>query len=381
MIDELAVVRAHARHVPVPGRVRLADRLRACRPEGSVLIETCHRVELYAPRACLEDFIRAEPMAGVELEVGGAVARHAIRVAVGRDSAVVAEDQVLHQLRKGVQDARRRGPLTPGLDRLFDLALRAGRQARSWLPARRPSLADVALDEAMGRGPSRDGPVLVVGAGAMGTLAARAVVAADRPLVLANRTPQRATRLAAELGGTMTGLDPGASELRRFAGVIVALAGPWLLAEASRTALADHGAWIVDLSAPPAVADDVARRLGRRFVSIDDLAHGHDRSRPAALLARLDALVEETVDAYLDWTVRERQREAASVLADRATEARSVELTALFHRIPTLDPVTRAEVERMAERLSDRLLRRPLECLQQDDDGRHDRAARELFGL
>ena len=99
MIDELAVVRAHARHVPVPGRVRLADRLRACRPEGSVLIETCHRVELYAPRACLEDFIRAEPMAGVELEVGGAVARHAIRVAVGRDSAVVAEDQVLHQLR------------------------------------------------------------------------------------------------------------------------------------------------------------------------------------------------------------------------------------------------------------------------------------------
>ena len=233
----------------------------------------------------------------------------------------------------------------------------------------------------MGRGPSRDGPVLVVGAGAMGTLAARAVVAADRPLVLANRTPQRATRLAAELGGTMTGLDPGASELRRFAGVIVALAGPWLLAEASRTALADHGAWIVDLSAPPAVADDVARRLGRRFVSIDDLAHGHDRSRPAALLARLDALVEETVDAYLDWTVRERQREAASVLADRATEARSVELTALFHRIPTLDPVTRAEVERMAERLSDRLLRRPLECLQQDDDGRHDRAARELFGL
>jgi glutamyl-tRNA reductase len=381
MIDELGALLAHARHVPVPARVRLAERLRNCRPEGSVLIETCHRVELYAPRAWLEDLIRAEPMAGVGLEVGGAVARHAIRVAVGRDSAVVAEDQVLHQLRRGVQDARRRGPLTPGLDRLFDLALHAGRQARSWLPARRPSLADVALEEAMGRGPSRDGPVLVVGAGAMGTLAARAVVAADRPLVLANRTPQRASRLASELGGAMTGLDPGAAELGGFAGVMVALSGPWVLADASRAALADHGAWIVDLSTPPAVADDLVGRLGRRFISIDDLAHGHDRSRPAALLVRLDALVEETADAYLEWTVRERQREAASVLADRATEARSVELTALFHRIPTLDPATRAEVERMAERLSDRLLRRPLECLQQDDDGRHDRAARELFGL
>jgi glutamyl-tRNA reductase len=264
---------------------------------------------------------------------------------------------------------------------LFDLALRSGRRARSWLPARRPSLADVALEEAMARARMRPGPILVVGAGAMGTLAARAVVAAGRPLVLANRTPQRATRLAAELGGTMTSLDPGATELLGFAGVMVALSGSWLLAEASRGALADGGAWIVDLSAPPAVADDVVLRLGRRFISIDDLAHGDDRTRPAALLARLDTLVEETLDAYLDWTVRERQRHAASVLADRATEARSAELAALWRRMPMLDPAARAEVERMAERLSDRLLRRPLERLQQDDDGRHDRAVRELFGL
>jgi glutamyl-tRNA reductase len=381
MSEQLAVLLAHARQVPVPARVRLAEQLRARRPEGSVLIETCHRVELYAPCACVEELVRAVAIAGVSVEVGVDAARHAIRVAVGRDSAVVAEDQVLHQLRTGVQEARRRGPLTPGLDRLFDLALRSGRQARSWLPAKRQSLADVALEEAMSRGPVRHGPILVVGAGAMGTLAARAVVRAGRPLVLANRTPQRATRLAAELGGTMTSLDPGAAELRGFTGVMVALSGPWPLAEASRAALADGGVWIVDLSAPPAVSDNLAGRLGRRFISIDDLAHGDDRCRPVALLSRLDALVEETVEAYLDWTVRERQREAASVLADHATEARLVELAALWHRMPTLDPAARAEVERMAERLSDRLLRRPLERLQEDDDGRHDRAARELFGL
>lgn len=381
MIDDLAVLTAHARHVPVPARVMLAERLRAHRPEGSVLIETCHRVELYAAHACIHDLIRTESMPGVEVEVGEEVARHAIRVAVGRDSAVVAEDQILHQLRKGVHDARRIWPLSPGLDRMFDLALRTGRRARSWLPARRPSLADVAFDAAMERGLAREGPVLVVGAGTMGALAARAVVNAGRQLVLANRTPQRATRLATELGGTMTSLDPGAAELRRFGGVMVALSGPWPLTEASQSALADHGAWIVDLSAPPAVAAELTARLGRRFVSIDDLAHATNRCVQPALLARLDALVEESVDAYLDWTVRERQREAASVLADHATEARSVELAALFHRIPALDPATRAEVERMAERLSDRLLRRPLECLQHDDDGRHDRAARELFGL
>jgi glutamyl-tRNA reductase len=381
MSHDIGVLRAHARHVPVPERVRLAELLRRGRPDGSVLLETCHRVELYAPCACVEELMLGESVPGVRFEVGKEAARHAIRVAVGRDSAVVAEDQVLHQLRNGVQEARRRGPLSPGLDRLFDLALHAGRQARSWLPARRPSLADVALEEAMSRVARHDGPVLVVGAGAMGTLAARAVVAAGRTLVLTNRTPQRAARLATQLGGRITDLDPGASELRSYSGVMVALSGPWILGDASQAALAESDAWIVDLSAPTAVGADLVRGLGRRFISIDDLAQEDDRCRPAALLTRLDDLVEETLDAFLDWSVRERQRAAASVLADRATEARTAELAVLWHRMPSLDPETRAEVARMAERLSDRLLRQPLERLHQDDDGRHDRAARELFGL
>ncbi len=381
MTDEFAVLLAHARHVPLAERVRVAARLRSVRPAGSVLLETCHRVELYGPAATLREIAGSEPIRAVTVETGVDAARHAIRVAVGRDSAVVAEDQVLHQLRSSVQEARRRGPLAPGLDRIFDLALGAGRRARSWLPARRPSLADVAIEEATSRGSSRPGPVLVVGAGEMGALAAQAVVSTGRPLVLASRTAQRAARLAADTGGTVIDMDPGAAALHGFAGAVVALSGPWKLGEASCRALADGGAWVVDLSAPPSVPDELVRLLGSRFVSIDDLAHHDDRTRPAALLARLDVLVEDTLDAYRAWTVCERQREAARALADRASEARSVELAALWRRIPTLGPAERAEVERMAERLSEQLLRRPLERLQHDEDGRHDRAARELFGL
>ena len=77
--------------------------------------------------------------------VGEAAIRHAIAVAVGRDSVVVGEDQILHQLRTSVDNARGDGGLQPVLERLFALGLRAGRRARSWRVGPGRSLADIAV--------------------------------------------------------------------------------------------------------------------------------------------------------------------------------------------------------------------------------------------
>jgi hypothetical protein len=49
--------------------------------------------------------------------------------------------------------------------------------------------------------------------------------------------------------------------------------------------------------------------------------------------------------------------------------------------VPTLSDEERTEVERMTRHLTERLLATPLDRLGQDVDGRHERAARELFRL
>ena len=397
----LVALVAHARSVPATERATLAEVLRAAAPAGSVVIETCHRIELYASAMMPGDLaatIGDHLPAGARWLDADDAARHAVRLAVGRDSAIVAEDQILHQVRVAVRDARARGGLPVELDRLFDLALRAGRRARSWLPARRPSLADVAIDRVLesrtrrsrrGRAHRRlDGTVLVVGAGEMAGLAAHAAAARGAHVVIANRGSERAAVLAAEVGGSVAPIDPGPEIASTASGVLVALSGPWRPVEATVTAIRASGAFVIDLSAPPALPPELADSLDRRLTTIDDLADdGLDgiggRAEPAAdrLLARLDTLVDETVEAYRAWQRREPDRALARALAERATAARSMELAALWSLVPSLGAHERAAIEQMTERLTERLLRDPLERLHEDDDGERGRAAQELFRL
>jgi glutamyl-tRNA reductase len=388
----LSALVAHARFVPAGDRALLGARLREPAIDGALLVETCHRVELVGrehdvARAAVERGIELRPLAHDE------TVRHVVRLAVGLESAVVGEDQILHQLRGAARDARREGRLDRGLDHLLDLALRAGRQARTWLPAKRPTLADVALDVALGTTPGSEaarperaeqrplaGPVLVVGAGPMGRLLAASARSRGLSVLVASRTASSAERLAAGSGARAVSFDPGPAEAGSVGAVLVALGGRWSIAASTAEALARSQARIVDVSSPEAIEPHLADRLGSRLTSIDDLVSGPGPGE-SALRDRLEALVDSTVAAWEAWTQAEIDRSLASALVDRASDLRAAELDALWQRMPDLDGSIRVEIERMAAQLTGRLLRDPLERLGEDVDGRHGRAAQELFRL
>ena len=371
---------AHAAHVSAGERARLAALLGGQRPPGSVLLQTCHRLELYGGEEQLAGVAPIAAVGGARLLVGAAAERHLVRLAVGLESAVVGEDQLLHQLREAIGGARRAGGLPAELDRLLDFALRAGRRARSWLPRGRGSLAEAALARVLAE--RRDvGDVLVVGAGDMGRRTAAALRGRARRVLVASRTPERARALAGELNVEYAEFDPGAAVLERLAGAVVALGGEWRLGRQSANALIESDSWLIDLSAPPALPASVRAAAAGRLVEIDDLAHASVGEPSPQLRARLDALVVDTVADFAAWRGREHQRAAARALNQRADDARQRELNALWQRLPALDDEARAAVEEMAARLTDRLMRDPLERLQRDEDGRRARAARELFGL
>lgn len=371
---------AHARRVPLADRERFGRRIGDAKTAGGVAVETCHRVEVYT----LDDDrpLAAALPPGGELLVGEVAARHAIAMATGLDSVVIGEDQILHQLRASVTAARRQGRLDPTLDHLFSLALRAGRRARSWRRGPPPSLADAALAAIERRvGSVRGRPVLVVGAGEMARLAARAAIAAEAAVTVASRTREHAAALARSVGAASAGFDPGPA-IAGFAGAIIALRGPWTIAPSTTDALAAAAVAVVDLSVPPALPDGLAARLDGRFVSADDLAS----SEPAPggeerLRSRLTGLVDTTLDEFAAWLSGRGSRRAAASLADRAEARRRAELNELWRRLPGLDPEARAAIEAMSEHLTGRLLREPLERLGRDVDGQAERAARELFAL
>ena len=368
--------------VPGPARERLLRDVEAAADRvGGVVVSTCHRVEFVGGEAAaastaLAALGAAAPPGTIRLD-GTAAARHVVSLAVGLESAVLAEDQVLHQLRAAVGQARRRARLAPELETLLETALRAGRTARSWRPDGGRSLADVALDKAADADVVLErAAVLVVGTGEMGRLVARAARARGARVAMAGRDVDR-TRAAAEaVGATVAPFDPGAA-VGEAAAVVVALRGPWTIAPATVAALRTVPV-VVDLSLPAALADDAKPR---HALGIDDLAPSAGPAGSDALRRRLEGLRDARLADYLDWWDRRSVLAAARSLAGHIERERRDALAALWRRRPDLGAAEQAEIDALTRRLAVRLFREPFERLGRDPDGSRERAARELFGL
>lgn len=358
---------------------RLAD------VDGRLVVATCHRVELYmdGSRPLGSDTELALKRSGMQTLRGRAAASRLIELTVGLHSAVLAEDQLIHQVRSAARRARGAGTLGPDLDRLVDVALRAGRTGRSWRPtegiAAPRSLADAALDR-VGAVPGFPvgGRVLVVGSGAMGDELVRAALVRGLHPTVASRTAAHAQALADRYGRPAWPLDPG-PRLATVDAVIVALSGPWQISTATGASLGGVPV-VVDLSMPPAVPPDARAALGDRLVDIDGLAASREDDGPrASYRVRLNRLASETLDAYLS-SREHRTRSIAGDLAVRIERQRAAAVASYLVQQPDLDPVVQEHLDALTRTVAARLFRVPLERLASDPDGRRRRAAEDLFG-
>lgn len=378
----VVAIAAHARSVPSEAREAFAAAVAALPVDArTIVVHTCHRVEVYvAPgNGPLPDL--PEPPAGSLRLVDADAVRHLVAVACGLDSAVFGEDQVLHQLRTCLAERHLAGPLDPVLDRLFHAALRAGRRAHTWFDGSPRSLADVALDRIAREVGALEGrAILVVGAGRMGRLASFASHRRGARVVVTSRTDERAATLAAEVGGKAVAWRSD-GDLPPLAGVVVALGGTWAPGPLDTAALLAGTAHVVDLSSPPAAVVDLRGELGTRFTSVDDLAATPEFAPHDRLRRRLERLAAEAGGEFCAWL---RGRDAVPLIAAvtaGAEHVRREEMQWLLRRLPDLAAEDRALVEQMSHRLVAALLHAPLAALHADEAGRLERPARDLFGV
>jgi len=240
-------------------------------------------------------------------------------------------------------------------------------------------------------GPLTGRSVLVVGAGSMGALAGATLRRAGvGTVVVANRSPENAARLATSLEGRGVGLDALTEELVA-ADVVVASTGA------------------TGLVVPHAVvAEAVAQRNGRPLVILD-LALPRDveptvRTLPGVTLVDLEALqaalgdigvgtgvedareiVTEEVGAFLAWQKTSRVQPTVVALRSRADQVVAAELARLSSRLPALGAVERAEVEQTVRRVVQTLLHTPTVRVKELTEApaglSYADALRELFGL
>lgn len=258
-----------------------------------ILLNTCHRVELYG--------FGTPPDLDARLKVhaGTSAVRHLIRVAAGLESAIIGEDEVLHQVREAVGNARAGRKLDGRLIRLFETAIAAGRRARAGRTAASGNLAERAVAWLGEQSTLAGHTVLVAGAGRMGSSLAHSAKLAGADVVIASRDANRARRLAHVYGGDGTDLAGGAQLVPKTAGVAVALAGIWHEFQPRDGTLPP----IADISAPTAVPVTVRSRLNGGFLSIDDL-YIHSQPVPGGYIDEAVRIVAAKTDEYTRWLQR-----------------------------------------------------------------------------
>ncbi|HEY7893119.1 MAG TPA: helix-turn-helix domain-containing protein [Solirubrobacteraceae bacterium] len=380
-LPSLTALVAQAPRVPAPAREAFAGELAELQlSEATIVVHTCHRVELYVALDELAERTLPQPPSGSQRFDGIEAARHLIAVACGLDSAVLCENQLLHQLRETLERRRGERPLDPALDRLFQIALQTGRRARSRFGGATRSLADVALERMQEYCGEPEGQrILVVGAGVMGRLAAFAAARRGAEVIITSRTSERALALSREVGASVIPFE-GEDVVPPLAGVIVALGGVWSPGERDARRLVETGAVVVDMSSPSAVPKALQAALGERFVSADDLAAEKGVESEDPLRGQLERLAEQSADTYLRWLRSRNSVPAIQAIGQAADEQRRSELEWLFRRLPDLPAKERSLIEQMSNRLVADILHAPRSALSSDGGGQLAQAARKLFG-
>ncbi len=321
----------------------------------------------------------------------GAVS-HLFHVAAGLDSMVPGESQILGQTREALRLGQEQGSVGPALNVLFQQALRVGKRSHAETDIDRvaPSLVTTALGRAAEHVGALDGKhVLIVGAGSMaGLTAATASRAGAASIVVANRTPERATRLASLYDARAIPL----TALRTYDGPVDVLvsctgaAGVLIEFDAIASRLRnDRPLAVIDLALPRDVDPDVAHIPGVRLIALDNLANELQDAPGGADVEGVRTIVAQELSAFL--TARRSQSVTPTVVALRtmATGVVEAELTRLLSRMPDLDESSRAEVEKTLRRVAEKLLHQPTVRVKElaNDSGAVSYAAAlaELFAL
>ena len=348
----------------------------------AVVLSTCNRLEVYAEITRFHDGVEdvGEALAeatGIALadltphlyvHYEAAAVTHLFAVASGLESMAVGEQQILGQVRAALRAAQDGGSTGRVLGGLLQRALHVGKRAHAETGLDRAgrTLVQAGLERAEAiLGPLTRAHVLVVGAGSMsGLVVATLQRAGVTSLAVANRTQERALRLAAPVGARVLGLGalpaelPAADLVVSCTGAVGHVLGAELVAAAARHRAGRPQVYL-DLALPRDVEPSAADVPGLHVVDLDALGRDLAGSGRVELVEQARGIVTQEVAGYL--TERRAQAVAPTVIAlrARAREVVDAELARLAGRMPDLDPAVRAEVESTVRRVVDKLLHTP----------------------
>jgi glutamyl-tRNA reductase len=375
-----------------------------------VLLQTCNRIELYivsekgekvAKRA--KNFLakragtmEREASKAIEYSVNGDTLRHILRLTSGLESMVIGEDQVLNQVWDAYLEANSAKAAGIVLKHLFMRAMTVGRRVRKQTGINKGAVsigsAAVELAESL-LGKLDQKKILVMGAGEIGTLVAKALARRClKPIFIANRTYARAVKLAENLSGKAIKFDKLKEALVDADVVICSTGAPHylltknLVSKYMKQRQNKNDLVIIDISNPRNVEQATQEVEKVKLYDIDDLqliAEKNKQKRQKSAEKASKLIEKELILLNKDIKILS-VRDIVSSLFSRAEEIRQKELKKALKMLGHVD----AKEKKVIEDLTFILLKRTyvpivenFRLAAKNDDKKLIEIAINLFGL
>ncbi len=344
--------------------------------ECAILL-TCNRFEVYVVGKDVEKhLIDLSKMLGVEdvseILIGDDCLEHILRVASGLESMIVGEDQILGQVKQFYNTCKELRSIGVFLDKVFSKAIQVGKRVRRETNVNKGSVsigsAAVELAERV-LGGLKGKRVLLVGAGEMGTLVAKAIAGKEvEAILIANRTYSKAERLAKEIGGVAVRFDK-LEECLRICDVVISATSaphPVITRDIVERVMKDRyeKLILIDIALPRDVEEDVKEVEGVVVFTIDDLREISEENLKKRLkeAKKAEEIVKEELENLKMQLKDLKARIAIASMYKSAEKVKGEEIRELYNKLVAKYNVDESVIELLeafANSLIKKFLRKP----------------------
>ncbi|MDK2824090.1 MAG: glutamyl-tRNA reductase [Clostridia bacterium] len=378
--------------------------------EGIVILSTCNRTEFYiatkdvklgkkslinfvanygnCPVPTLERFIYLK-------ECRNAV-HHLFRVASGLDSMILGETQILGQVQDAYEYALEYKLSNNVLNTLFQNAISVGKRVRTETQIDRHavSVSSAAVELAKQIFGNLNGCcVLILGAGETSELTARHLVANGvSTVIVANRTFERACKLAQEFGGNAIRLDDFPEHLITADIIISCTAAPKYIVEAKDLLPVlekrkGRHILFIDIAVPRDINPDVLQLDNVSLYDVDDLQNvvqqNIEERKKEAVKAEL--IINDELNKFFKWLDSLFVIPTIVALKEKGNYIKKKELERTLRKLNYLSEKEKRIIESLANGIINQLLHNPISNLKEYAHGQkgavYAEAIQKLFDL
>jgi glutamyl-tRNA reductase len=369
------------------------------------ILSTCNRTEIYA--ASESDVLAIQQWLVAHTAIDAAdldksyycyqdqeAVRHMMKVAGGLDSLVLGEPQILGQMKSAFAVAKEAGTLGAELHGIFQQVFNIAKRVRTEtaIGENPVSVAYAAVSLAQQIFSNlKDDTALLIGAGETIELVARHLAEQGiKHIIVANRTLDRAQRLAREFNGEAILLADIPEQLQRADIVISSTASqlPLLGKGAVESALKKRKhkpIFMLDIAVPRDIEEQVGELDDVYLYTVDDLHAVIDENKKSRVAAadHAEEIISEGVELFLRQQRALNAVETVKAYRNKAEQLRDLELQKALRSLQSGNNPEMV-LQQFARNLTNKLIHSPTTVLKEASASSRQhviQVAQELFGL